>query len=678
MTVDCVDAAEDPLDIFENQNDQYKTVIWNGREIRVVDPNSTDQLTAKAQAIIQTLNEEKKQQFLDHHFEQLNSLEDLDSEEVILDCAQDYVITLLNNSQPSQYEIVQCGLWKRLVNGVKKAAKKAAKAFKKVFDAVKKAAEEFVHGTKKAAEKVADFVKDHKKETLIAAAIIAAIAGAFIISGALSGGAAATGGTPTRRKEDEDDKASPPSDPPLPDWVNDLLKSTAPDFSPDKLTEASLDSAKKEAHDAWDLFNRLKTETENGLTPLKEFKPEFNPSTHAVETILNTVLQDPKTYEFSKNLISSQSWADVVKSGHDKIDHAFTALRTQTAIPPPPKPSPNFLDKIRLGLEIIGRGMMEPELLDLNSPLDVFIKKENIDTSVEVSNQTIGNFVGTMTNVFKTDQQSLNDFIATLQAQDPGTSKDFIPKLGKIDLPFKAEATSPPLRSSYFKIEGTTRDSILITFINGMGNLFEEAQMNAKHLQKLCAFNPSIEGIYNHSNGRLIDALEIFNLNYKGYSPITQDLLIQKWTEFYQQNKDNSEAKVLHFCHSQGAIHTKNALLHLPEEVRNRIIVVAIAPATVISRGLCSASFNYASRNDIVPCGELLAAYWRACDIGEMEREEMLINISNMQNELIWLTPHEKAGKFDHEFQSPTFFQAIERHLEEYFKKQHKDARKKP
>jgi hypothetical protein len=673
MTIDCVDAAADPLDIFENQNDQHATAIWNGREIRVVDPNSNDPLSAKAQAIIQALNEEKKQQFLDHHYEQLNSLEEQDSEEIILDCAHDYVITLLNNSQSSQYEIVQCGLWKRLVNGVKKAAKKAAKAFKKVFDAVKKAAEDFLHGTKKAAEKVADFVKDHKKETLIAAAIIAAIAGAFVISGALSGGAAATGGgTPTRKKEDEDDKTSPPADPPpLPDWINDLLKSTAADFSPDKLTDDSLDSAKKEAHDAWDLFNRLKSETENGLAPLKEFKPEFNPSTHAVETILNTVLQDPKTYEFSKNLISSQSWSDVVQSGHDKIDYAFTTLRNQTTIPlPPPKPPPSFLDKIRLGLEIIGRGMMEPELLDPNLPLDIFIKKENIDTSIEVSNQTVGNFVETTTNGFKTDHKSLNDFIATLQAQTPGASKDSIPKLGKIDLPFevKTEATSPPLRSSYFKIEGAIRDSILITFINGMGNLFEEAQMNAKHLQKLCAFNPSIEGIYNHTNGRLIDALEIFNLNYKGYSPITQDLLIQKWTEFYQQNKDNSEAKVLHFCHSQGAIHTKNALLHLPEEVRSRVIVVAIAPATVISRSLCHASFNYASRNDIVPCGELLAAYWRACDIGEMEREEMLINISNMQNELIWLTPHDKAGKFDHEFQSPTFAYVIRFHLDKYDK----------
>lgn len=676
MTVDSIDAAEDSLGIFEDWEDRYENVIWNGREITVIDQTRADQSVAKAQAIIQSLNEEKKHLSLLHRIKQLYSLEEPEEESLFVFAS---ALTSPNDefiwadSEQSQFEIMQCGFFKKAYDKLRRAAKKAAKVFQKIVDAVKKAAEDFVHGTKKAADKVADFVKDHKKETLIAAAIIAAIAGAFIISGALSGGAAATGGgTPARRKEDEkDDKAPPPSDPPpLPDWVNDLLKSTAPDFSSDKLTEASLDSAKKEAHNAWDLFNHLKSDTEKGLVPLKEFKPEFNPSKYAVETILDTVLQDPQKYEFFKNQLSSQSWTDFVKSGHDKIDHAFSALSSRNQTPTTPAalqiPSPNFLDKIRLGLEIIGRGMMEPELLDPNSPLDIFIKKENIDTSVDVSNQTVGNFVETMTNLFKTDQKSLRSLIPPSPVQDSRHSL----KLDRIELPFPATPkTEGPAKSGYFTVKGNTQTGTLITFINGMYNVFEEAEMNAKHLQKLCAFNPSIEGIYNHSNGRLIDLLEVFKLNYRGVSPITQNLLIQKWTEFYEQNRNNPDAKVLHFCHSQGAIHTKNALLHLPEEIRKRIIVVAIAPATVISRSLCADSFNYASKNDIVPSGEILSAYWRACDIGETEVEEMLINSVNLQNELIWLPPHEKAEGFDHAFQSPTFVQLIGKHLEEYLKK---------
>src|SRR6267154_2011275 len=437
MTIDSVEAAGDPTDIFENWEDRYENVIWNGREITILDQQRTDQFIEKAQAIIQSLNEEKKHRALVHHVKQLSSLE-----ERAFDFAPVEHEFILINSQLSESEIIQCGLFKRVWDGMRKGAKKAAKAFKKVIDAVKKAAEEVAHGTKKAAEKVADFVKEHKKETLIAAAIIAAIAGAFIISGALSGGAAATGGgTPPKRKEDEkDDKTSPPSDPPpLPDWVSELLKSTTPDFSPDKLTEASLDNAKKEAHNAWNLFNNLKSDTENGLTSLKKFEPEFNPSSHAVNTILNTVLEDPQKYEFSKNLISSQSWTDIIKSGHEQIDHAFITLLSgiQTAIPPPPppKPSPTFLDKIRLGLEIIGRGMMEPELLDPNSPLDLFIKDNNFP--VEAPNQTVGGFLENIINTFKSEQKSFQSLIATSKMQQVTTPNDStsILRLDKTDIP---------------------------------------------------------------------------------------------------------------------------------------------------------------------------------------------------------------------------------------------------
>ena len=46
-----------------------------------------------------------------------------------------------------------------------------------------------------------------------------------------------------------------------------------------------------------------------------------------------------------------------------------------------------------LGLKIIGRGMMKPELLDTNTRLDVFLKDRNIATPVENPNQTVSEFI---------------------------------------------------------------------------------------------------------------------------------------------------------------------------------------------------------------------------------------------------------------------------------------------
>jgi hypothetical protein len=661
MTVDCIEAIGDSSDIFRDWDDLFETVTWNAHEITV---HQIDPFASKAFSILQTLHEENKAQSLVHRVDLIEDDTDEESAfEFAPPCPFDHELILASLEQLESNSL-QCGFLKKVCHAVKKAAKKTARVFKKAVDVI-------AHGTKKAAGKVADFVKNHKKETLIAAAVIVAIAGAFIISGALGGVATTRGTTPTRKKENEEDNnspsSSPPLDPPLlPDWISDLLKSTVSDFSPDKLSEASLDIAKKEAHDAWDLFNRLKTDTENSLASLKEFQSELNPSSQALETILNSVLQDPQKYQNFKNLTASQSWMDIIKAGHEKIDQAFATLssRNQTPI----NSSPNFFQKIQLGLEIIGRSMIEPELLDPNSPLDHYFNEQKKDVAIEKHDQTIVEFFKNIEEKLKNEPEQLLD----LTKADISTSQDSskIPKVLKMNLPLPlgtAISSSSIEKSKYFKIEGTTPAGTLITFINGMGNVFENAESNAKHLQKLCPSKPCIEGIYNPTNGAPIDLLEIFTLNYRGYSPNTQDLLIQKWCEFHEQNKDKSDAKILHFCHSQGAIHTKNALMHLPEEIRNRVIVVAIAPAVVVPRGLCHASFNYASKNDIVPKGELLALLWQANNIGEKELEEFLINAESAQHELTWLEPDEKAIGLDHSFQSPTFDRVIKAQVEKYY-----------
>jgi hypothetical protein len=229
--------------------------------------------------------------------------------------------------------------------------------------------------------------------------------------------------------------------------------------------------------------------------------------------------------------------------------------------------------------------------------------------------------------------------------------------------------TSEPGQSIYFTTEGTDVDGMLMTSANGMDNTLAQAKSSAEHIRSLTPNNMKIHGIYNHTNGKFIDGMEILTLNYPGYSPITEDLLISKWIEFHEKHKDNPFAKILHICHSQGAVHTKNALMKLPEEIRNRIIVVAIAPAEVVPRELCYDSFNYASKKDVVPYGEVLYGSFCASFIGEEDGTDLLNIIAENHNQIIWLEPDENAtGFFDHDFQSPTFIPIIETFTRDYIK----------
>jgi hypothetical protein len=141
-----------------------------------------------------------------------------------------------------------------------------------------------------------------------------------------------------------------------------------------------------------------------------------------------------------------------------------------------------------------------------------------------------------------------------------------------------------------------------------------------------------------------------------------------KWTKFFAANIDNPFAKCLHVCQSQGALHTKNALLRLPKEIRERIIVVAIAPAAVVPKELCFESYNYVSKRDFVHWGENAVTYTTAFSDPEDPSSylERLETLYENKEEIIWLDPHENADLFDHSFQSPTFEGVIKKHLQEY------------
>lgn len=248
----------------------------------------------------------------------------------------------------------------------------------------------------------------------------------------------------------------------------------------------------------------------------------------------------------------------------------------------------------------------------------------------------------------------------------PGNSltKHFIELFGRevIGKEFMADAPPSHLQKSHlFTTEGERSLSYQIGGINGINTSLDCAVDYADYIGRLTS-GKSIDWVYNNSHGVLADLFLEVPANYSGMSPNTAQILTDNWVCFDQKNQDNLKAKYLQFCHSQGAIHVKNALENAPQEIRERVIVVAIAPAAVIPKKLCFQSTNYASKKDVVPLGELIFAGFNEPEI----KQELLETAWQHHKELILLDPHPDATGIDHDFQSPTFTKIIHGRIIDY------------
>jgi hypothetical protein len=228
----------------------------------------------------------------------------------------------------------------------------------------------------------------------------------------------------------------------------------------------------------------------------------------------------------------------------------------------------------------------------------------------------------------------------------------------------RTDEAQPPI-SQPFSIPGKQNPRCHIGWINGINNTFAESKESGKYLQGLTN-GLTIAGIYNCSHTPVVDVLEAALLNYSGYSPLTAALLQKDWKSFHEANADRPNARLLQICHSQGAIHVKNALEGVAQEIRDRVIVIAIAPAAIVPRRLCFKSFNYASEKDIVYKFEPSAPR----PIESITLDDVMIptfgKAMDHRDELIILQPHSGAKGIDHEFQSPTFLGRLEKRLEDY------------
>ena len=123
--------------------------------------------------------------------------------------------------------------------------------------------------------------------------------------------------------------------------------------------------------------------------------------------------------------------------------------------------------------------------------------------------------------------------------------------------------------------------------------------------------------------------------------PVT--LLHRAWDDYFENCPDNG--MIIMVCHSQGAILTRNALASYKPELRERIHVIAVAPAAYIDKKLCGSVVHFVSKRDFVPWFDFLG------------RRQQWDNVE-------YLDPHPEAGKLDHTVHSPTYKEVIRQRID--------------
>ncbi len=176
--------------------------------------------------------------------------------------------------------------------------------------------------------------------------------------------------------------------------------------------------------------------------------------------------------------------------------------------------------------------------------------------------------------------------------------------------------------------------SVYYTNCNGVLNSHQESQENNDYVGMFSGLPGT--GIYNSTHG-LWDFLECI-VNILGFNTKPVTLLQHEWDEYFKNCPEGGI--IIHYCHSQGAILTRNALRGYDETLRQRIHVIAVAPGAYIDENLCGSIVHLVSKNDIVP--------W--CDLPG--------RIRNKHN-IVLLDRHPDASYFDHAFQSPTYRQPV-------------------
>jgi hypothetical protein len=243
----------------------------------------------------------------------------------------------------------------------------------------------------------------------------------------------------------------------------------------------------------------------------------------------------------------------------------------------------------------------------------------------------------------------------------PVLPKDYVNPNGSV---LWANVPLVPAPSQVFTIPGKQLPGKLLLGINGLDNTLSEAVSHAQHLQELSGGH-EVTWVYSSCDGLIVDAARAAVRFFVPFWPLSPEakLLQDNLMQFHSDNANDPNAKCFLSCHSRGAIDVRNALQNLPPEVRNRVIVVALAPAVVVPKALCFQSYNYASKNDPVPqaFGRIVA--------GQLDLDYELYHDlqEELHRELILLDPHPNDSPTGHEYQNPIFETIMEYHCDGYY-----------
>lgn len=135
-----------------------------------------------------------------------------------------------------------------------------------------------------------------------------------------------------------------------------------------------------------------------------------------------------------------------------------------------------------------------------------------------------------------------------------------------------------------------------IGFHNGIQCSLEDAQAHALRLSNESAQQYNLHCTYGATTSIKGDLTSAF-LGQGGAltPPVIQ--LLEQWQEFFEKQGTH---RLLQICHSRGAIEVNNALQQLPQELRQRIIVITIAPACLIAEEMAYRVINLVIPSDPV------------------------------------------------------------------------------
>lgn len=113
---------------------------------------------------------------------------------------------------------------------------------------------------------------------------------------------------------------------------------------------------------------------------------------------------------------------------------------------------------------------------------------------------------------------------------------------------------------------------------NGMYTSYTTAFNDACKLSTDCAQGHNLHCIYSATINLGWDMTSAV-LGQGGIATPPVIKLLEQWQDFFEKEENS---RLLQICHSRGAAEVNNALSFLPEELKQRIIVIAIAPACLI------------------------------------------------------------------------------------------------